>query len=117
MGEHGPPFKPLGLRKASPPPGLPPLLSPSTPLWEQAGGGRKGLKKPLGLDDPSATSSRVTPVIRWGGGGQGAALSLLFAEPLIIISVPARRWHAIVRQLGEPAERGASPFLKGDGPS
>lgn len=48
----------------------------------------------------------------------GGQLSFsLFAEPLIIISVQLRRWHAIVCQLGEPAGVGASPFLKGDGPS
>lgn len=54
---------------------------------------------------------------RGGGEGREQLSFSLFAEPLIIISVQSRRWHAIVRQLGEPAERGASPFLKGDGPS
>lgn len=49
--------------------------------------------------------------------GREQQLFFLFAEPLIIISVHSRRWHVIVRQLGEPAERGASPFLKGDSPS
>lgn len=48
-----------------------------------------------------------------GVGRAGSSfLSLLLAEPLIIISVQPRRWHAIVCQLRELLKGGLLPVLK-----